>query len=536
MKQEWSQQMEAGLRALEDFSLRHSKPLISRGIEKEGLRVNSKLDIAQSDHPSSLGHPLTHTRITTDYSEALLELITPVHSDLGSLFADLRETHQFVLNNIGEEVLWAGSMPSRLDGNDSVRIAEYGDSNIGQLKHVYRKGLDVRYGRVMQSIAGLHFNFSLDDAFWETLQAQEASEDKRNLSLQTYKSERYFGLTRNFRRYSWLLMYLFGASPVLDASFLEHPEQVTDNALEAFDSKGSYYRPYATSLRMSDLGYNNNAQSSLNICFNTLDNFTTTLGDAVKTSYPAYEKIGTLVDGAYRQLNTNILQIENEYYSAIRPKRTANSGEKPTKALQERGVEYVEVRCLDLNPYETLGMNKQQAEFMDCFLLMCLFEGSPFFDGAQCAESENNFATTCTLGRKPGLMLQVDGEEKALNAWALSIFERLESTAAALDVQSGGNQYAQAIASQLKKVNDSSLCPSAKVLADMKEQDMSWLELCASLSEKHKQTLTSSIALNVVASFSRLAEDSLEQERHIHADDMQQAVDFDTYLANYLAS
>jgi len=208
--------LETAQNALRDYLASSQAPLISRGIEKEGLRVLPDGNISQTDHPTALGQPLTHPNITTDYSEALLELITPVEQSPQSLLENLEKTHVYVQQNIGEESFWAGSMPCKLSGNESVRIAEYGDSNIGKLKHVYRKGLDVRYGRIMQSIAGLHFNFSLSDEFWQQLLKSEQSD----LDLQTYKSNKYFALTRNFRRYSWLLMYLFGASPALDASFL----------------------------------------------------------------------------------------------------------------------------------------------------------------------------------------------------------------------------------------------------------------------------------------------------------------------------
>jgi glutamate--cysteine ligase len=501
-------------------------PFIGRGIEKEGLRVTPELDITQSAHPKKLGHALTHPRITTDYSEALLELITPVEDSKESLLATLRETHKYVLKNMGDECLWSGSMPCRLNGNDSIRIAEYGDSNIGKLKHVYRKGLDVRYGRIMQSIAGLHFNFSLSDTFWEALKTNENNDQ----SLQDYKSSKYFALTRNFRRYSWLLMYLFGASPALDKSFLD--DQKHD--LEVFDDKGTLFKPYATSLRMSDLGYHNNAQSSLNICFNTLSNFTTTLGDAVVTSYPKYEKIGIRKGDEYLQINTNILQIENEYYSSIRPKRTAHSGEKPTQALNERGVEYVEVRCLDLNPFNPLGIDANQVAFLDCFLLFCLNEPSPFLSAKDCQCVERNFNLVTNEGRKPNLGLTGPNGAITLADWGQEILGSISKFAQALDKQSDQQAYTQALQVQIDKLNNVELTPSALVLASMRDDKRSWLELCGALSLQHKTVLSDEVLTDSATQlYTDLAETSFKTAQTIKDSDN---VDFDTYLEEYSKS
>ncbi len=141
--------------------------------------------------------------------------------------------------------------------------------------------------------------------------------------------------------------------------------------------KGSLYLPYATSLRMSDLGYTNSAQSSLNISYNNLPDYIQGLRQAISTPSAEYASIGIKVDGEYQQLNSNILQIENEFYSTIRPKRTTQSGERPTCALKRRGVEYIEVRALDVNPFSAVGINAEQMRFLDLFLIYCLLEQSP---------------------------------------------------------------------------------------------------------------------------------------------------------------
>lgn len=497
---------------------------IARGIEKEGLRADTSGLISQTDHPSALGHPLTHASITTDYSEALLELITPVKTSREDLLSTLTHTHEFVATNIGDEVLWSGSMPCKIDGEESIRIAEYGDSNIGRLKYVYRQGLGVRYGRVMQSIAGLHFNFSIDDKLWQALQNSQTNTDQ---SLQDFKSEQYFALIRNFRRYSWLLMYLFGASPCLDQSFVKDQP----HSLEPLDDKGTLYKPYATSLRMGDLGYHNNAQSSLNICFNNLSNFTQTLGRAIHSVHQPYQEIGLFKDGEPIQINTNILQIENEYYSSIRPKRTAQSGETPRHALTERGVEYIEVRCLDLNPFLAVGISDTQIDFMDIFLSYCLLKHSPVIDDDECQSLDNNFDLVVNEGRKPGLTLKDNETEKPMTLWGNELLSSMSKIATILDQANNDQRYSKALAEQQAKLDAVDLCPSAQVLKIMQDEKLSWLEFAGELSHKHKATLTKSASQTTSSQdFVSEGKQSFLDAEEIKNNDQQS---FESYLQSY---
>jgi glutamate--cysteine ligase len=517
---------------------------ISRGIEKEGLRVDKQGFISQTRHPQALGHPLTHSYITTDYSEALLELITPVEHSIPDLLQQITDIQVFVHMHLKDEVMWSASMPCKIDGNESIPIAQYGDSNLGKLKHIYRKGLDVRYGRIMQSIAGLHFNFSLDDDFWQTWQQAEQG-DRHEVSFQDFKSINYFDLIRNFRRNSWLLMYLFGASPAIDTSFLggRHPEEVnasvTDesNKLQPLDNKGTWFKPYATSLRMGDLGYHNNAQESLNICFNTLDNFTRTLTDAIHRPYAPYESIGLKRDGEYLQLNCNILQIENEYYSSIRPKRTIQMGEKPIHALKNRGVEYIEVRCLDLNPYTEAGINEEQVRFMDLFLIYCLLCESPVISDDECLQIENNFSLVVNQGRKPGLILENSGQKISLKDWATDIIENMSHLAEILDkhdksaTTQSAISYRRALKLQVEKLLNPAVTPSGKILNEMRDNNKSWLEWAYQQSNIHQVSLRERGLSNQKNQLlSEVSSKSLEDELTIKSSD---GIKFDQYLSQY---
>ena len=418
---------------------------IQRGIEKEGLRVTPQATVAQTGHPQALGSALTHGSITTDYSEALLEFITPVFDRVDDSIDFLSHLHSYTLRNIGEESLWPASMPCRLKGDESIPIAQYGGSNVGQMKHVYRQGLAHRYGRIMQSIAGIHYNFSLPDAFWPICQSLWGSES----DLQAFKSERYFGLIRNFQRHSWLLSYLFGASPALDNSFMDGKphqlKQLSENTLGL---------PFATSLRMSGLGYQSKVQDSLNVSYKDLDSYLNCISEAVRQSHPDYEKIGVKVSGQYRQLNTHLLQIENEYYSDIRPKRVMRPSEKPIEALSERGVEYVEVRILDINPFLPVGIDAEQIRFLDAFLLYCLLSDSDYISAAESKEIGSNQQQVILEGRKPSLMLRQAGNPVAFGHAAQQLLDEIAAAARLLDQAHGSRHYHQALTAQLEKVEN----------------------------------------------------------------------------------
>jgi glutamate--cysteine ligase len=412
-------------------------------------------------------------------------------------------------------------MPCYLDGEDDIRIADFGSSNTGKLKHTYRVGLSWRYGKIMQSIAGLHFNFSPQENFWPAYQQLLGDEQP----LWEFRSSQYFGLIRNFRRHSWILLYLFGASPALDASFVKG----RDVDLERGPG-GCLVGPYATSLRMSDLGYNNKVQSVLSLCFNDLANYAKSLEHAISTPLSQYENLGVKVDGQYRQLNANLLQIENEYYSDIRPKRVARSGQKPVHALKEGGVEYVEVRNIDLNPFLPLGIDAQQSQFINAFLTWCLFAPSAVISDQECELIGINQAIVVRQGRKPGLMIQTCSGEKSLQTLGLDIIANLRLVATVMPDQ--GDVLA-AIDIMEERINDASLTPSAQVLAAMEKDNLSHQALSFELAKKHQDYhLKQSLCLQRRQDLSQQVSESIASQKRIEAEQTQT---FDDFLAAYLA-
>ena len=495
------------------------------GIEKEGLRVDYAGVLSQKKHPEGLGSALTNKTITTDFSEALLELITPVSESSAATIQFLENLHRFTYANLDNELIWAGSMPCHIPDSDSIPIARFGSSNIGLLKHIYRVGLSHRYGRMMQTIAGIHYNFSLPDTFWPALQRQQGNLD----ALPSFRSASYFRMIRNFRRHSWLLLYLFGASPALCDSFLEgkfhNLQPLHDHTL---------YLPYATSLRMSDLGYSTKAQSSLNVCFNHLSTYMNTLDKAIHTPYSPYEKIGIKVDGKYRQLNSNILQIENEYYSDIRPKRVTQSGERPLHALRKSGVEYIEVRNMDVNPFFPAGIDTRQALFIDAFLISCLLMSDEDVSPVECRIVNDNLQKVITRGREPGLLLSTSRGETTLTEAGNMLLAQIQMTGEILDRVHETKAYSLSINAQKQKLEDASLTPSAQVLTALDKTGLSYSQWILQKSREHKDFFSHSpLSSHESNDLAQKAEVSLQKQQQLEAADK---LTFDQFLAAYLAS
>jgi glutamate--cysteine ligase len=497
-----------------------------RGIERESLRVTPDGQLAMSPHPHALGSALTHPSLTTDYSEALIELITPAEHDAAITLDKLDELHRFVYGKLDGEILWNNSMPGLLpDTDDGIPIAQYGSSNIGKLKYVYRVGLALRYGRTMQTIAGIHYNYSLNEEVWRLLHADQQS----TASAVDFQSERYLALIRNFRRTNWLLMYLFGASPALDRRFLRGRQ----HTLETFDAD-TLYRPYATSLRMSDLGYSNTTgQAALRADYDTLHGYLDALAKAVSQPYPPYEKIGTQRDGEWVQINTNVLQIENEFYSTIRPKRITYPGERPLHALAARGVQYVEVRCMDIDPFEPTGIALETARFLDAYLLVCALEESPLLPPEAYCEANQNFGRVTEEGRKPGLELTREGQPVAMREWADELLAKIELAAKALDALRGDDSHMRSLAAQRAKLGDPSLTPSARVLQTMRDKQQSFLAFGLEQSEAHAAYFRARpLDADATQAFTDLAAQSLEQQAKLEREEVGS---FDAFVAAYRA-
>jgi glutamate--cysteine ligase len=479
---------------------------IRRGIEKESLRVRPDGSLVATAHPAGLGSPLTHPHITTDFSEAQLELITGVHGGVDSCLDELTHIHQVVYRHIGDELLWGASMPCNLPADDAIPIARFGSSNIGRAKSVYRIGLAHRYGRRMQTISGIHYNFSVAGV----------------------GDEAYFALIRNFRRHSWLLLYLLGASPAACSSFVASDT----HGLQPF-GPGTLYAPHATSLRMGPLGYQSQAQAALAVSYNSLASYAASLHGALSTPHAPYESIGLRDGDDYRQLSTSLLQIENEFYGTIRPKRVIRRGERPLHALLERGVEYVEVRLIDLDPFSPIGITARTIRLLDVFLLHCLNSESPPDTPGEIAALGRNQHLVALRGREPGLRLDRGQRSVPLAEWGAELLAECGPLAAELD-GSEGSAYADALSSAQAALADPASLPSARVLAEMEQQHgRSHIRFTLAHSLQNRAALASlPLPPAIEERFARTAQDSLLEQRAIESAD---TMPFEAYRAGYLS-
>ncbi|MDB4837570.1 glutamate--cysteine ligase [Marinomonas sp.] len=500
-----------------------------RGVEREALRVNRENGrISHTPHPTSLGSALTHGSITTDYSESLMEFITGVHPSVEGVITELENIHHVVNHELRKqnESLWPSSMPCYLAGNEDVPIAYFGESNTGKLKRVYREGLSNRYGRIMQCIAGMHYNFSFDADFWRFLESHKGKNGLSQQEKQDFQSESYFSLIRNFRRNSWMLSVFFGASPAIDESFLPTKPTTLDSLKE-----NTWVGSQATSLRMSDLGYQNDAQADLYVCYNEVSTYISTIKKALQTPYSAYQDIGIKVDGEYRQLNSNLLQIENEYYSDIRPKRVTQPGEHPSTALKDRGIEYIEVRIMDLDPSSPIGMQASTLYFIDTFLLYCMLCGDEKLTSEECHKLRQTQQDIAQYGQDFDKVFDFGKDPIALKKQAERLLSELTKVAKLLSDLTGNHAYQEAITLQSKKLKNNQLLPSAQLLNRCQEEGGYQNAMLTLSKQQQDHWVSTPIPDTLSRAFSEQSANSLQEQKNIESAD---EVDFDTFLMNYL--
>lgn len=488
---------------------------VRRGIEREMVRVTQSGALSHRPHPQSLGSALTHPYITTDFSEAQLELVTPAVTDRKETFKTLASLHHFVASRLNEgETMWPASMPPTLPLDSDIAIANYGTSNAGKAKMRYREGLANRYGKRMQLISGIHYNFSLPKSFWQVLHAHAESQ----LPLETFISERYFHLIRNVLRNGWIIPYLFGASPAADKSYLQdksHPLRQLDSTTD--------YLPWATSLRLSNLGYGSSEQSRFPISFNNKQDYLTGLCHALTQPSVQYSHLAE-----HQQLNGSVLQLENELYGSVRPK-IVNAQMRPLVAMCHHGVEYIELRSLDNNPLLPLGIDERQSQFIDLFLLYSALSPSPEMSEQERTVIMQRQELVATQGRKPNLMLPTMNGDVLLADLAKPLMNMLAQMATIMDGGQSTNGYEKAVMREQAKFDDSQLTPSAQILAVMEQENLSFTTLMKSYSDEHQQGyLSDTLSADEMTQLETLVYNSLLEQKQLEAEN---EANFDEYLA-----
>jgi len=327
----------------------------------------------------------------------------------------------------------------------------------------------------------------------------------------------------------WLILYLFGTSPAVCRSF-------TGGAAASMKllNANTFFEPYATSLRMSDLGYSNQNQSKIDISLNSLDEYVGDLKAAICTPEPEYKAIGVKVDGQYRQLNANLLQIENEFYSPARPKRVAKTGERPTAALRRDGIEYVEIRSLDINPFDPSGINQNTMRFVEALLIYCLIEDSPKLDAETLTEISRNHVGTAKQGRDPDFRLLRNGSPVSLQVWGSEILSNVLAVAEVIDRNDAQASYADSVRQMQELVDNPEKTPSARMLADLEEKQSSFFDYALILAKSHRDYFASITPLEDArrAVFEKEVAESLLRQNAIEAADN---ISLDQYLQLYFS-
>ncbi|MCL2298492.1 MAG: glutamate--cysteine ligase [Proteobacteria bacterium] len=496
------------------------------GLEREALRVSPEGRLSQRPHPYALGSALTHPQITTDYSEALLEFVTPPLTTPEDALQRLDTIQHVAAQQLGDEMLWNASMPCHLDGEDGIPIAQYGASNLAKFKHIYRVGLAHRYGKAMQTIAGIHYNFSFAEETWPVWLAVDGVRADSADDIQAFRSRRYLDLLRNIQRYGFVIPYLFGASPAVSRSFFTTGNTKVSAHLPRLDDD-TCYLPRGTSLRLSDLGYSNR-KCPFFVSSDSLDAYLFALYQATHTPCETFEKVGVMVDGAYRQLNANILQIENEYYSSVRPKQPPQAGETPSRALRQRGIAYLELRSLDVSPFTPTGTDLETMRFIQAWLTTCFLLHSDSSGRRTRIVYDSNLLGVAANGRSDEAILDIDGEPKTLAQALTPLLDQIEMVSEWL-----GEPYRDSVRKQRGKIADPETTPSARMLREMREQQESFHALACRYSKQHADRYRETpLPTDVRGAFETMAETSRQEQQRLEAADQ---MNFDDYLARYLA-
>lgn len=457
------------------------------GIERETMRTNKDGEISRKTHPIRLGSAYTHPLIKTDFSEAQVEYATQSSYKTNSVLQALTDLHSYTQERLENETLWPFSMPPRLPENEEdIPLAVYGRTEDAIKKTIYRRGLGHRYGRRMQTISGVHINISFSKSLMSWV-----SEKKYNKPLsKNTQSQLYLDTIRNFNRYSFLLLYLFGASPAMDKSFTKKIPN-----LKELDPD-TYYAPNATTIRLSELGYTSQVQNSLYISLNNLKDYVRTLCYSVSTVFHPYSQYNT--DGSFekkKQLNDYYLQLENEYYALIRPKQIPKHGERPIDSLNDRGIRYLEVRCVDADPFSPIGVTEDAVLFTELYLLYCLLLDSPNMDEEEKKIWDQNQYDVVWNGRSENTKYRVFGKSDSIQEWFEKIYPDLIKIAKIWDEKESCekvqvSRFTEILDRQKAKIFNPKLTPSALILKHLKEQKISFLEYGLKLSKKYAEDWT----------------------------------------------
>ncbi|BGI51505.1 MAG: glutamate--cysteine ligase [Buchnera aphidicola (Ceratovacuna japonica)] len=435
---------------------------IYRGIERESIRIDKNGNFSKKMHPKSLGEPLTHKWITTDFSENLIELITPKIKNVNELITFLKDIYTYTIKNLDSEMLWPLSIPPYYPKNENIiKIAKYGNSYEGRKKELYRIGLKNRYGTYKNIISGIHYNFSLSIEFWKKY-------NKKKKINKNIISKGYMHIIRNYYRFGHLISYIFGSSPYISKK-INIKKSIYKKKYYLKENKDILYSKWSTSLRNSNIINNNNIKKKINIKFNSLSEYIKKVKKALNTKDKEFKKIKNTKKDKKKQINNNIIQLENELYIQIRPKQNTKKDETQLNALEKRGIKYIEIRSLDVNPFSYIGIKKYQILFLDLFLIWCTLTKSPYIKKKEMKKININWENICIKGKKPGQKVYIYKRKEIFIKNGLKILKEIKKIAKILDSNTKLKEYEKSCKKIKKILKNRELTYSSRITKILKK-------------------------------------------------------------------
>lgn len=442
------------------------------GLEREALRVSPAGRLALTPHPAEFGDKLLNPRITVDFSESQLEMVTSPHPSVAAALAELTAIHDEVEEVLErhDERLWPFSMPPALPADPEIPIARFGPASEGRDHELYRIGLGHRYGRKRQMISGVHFSFSFAPALLAALPPADSG-----ASAAEFRDAAYFRTARNFLRHRWLVLYLTGASPAADASFdgvVDAHVGLVRSCCPGCCAQLAHPDHHAISLRMSRHGYADTAFATMPVSFNSRADYVADIRRLLATRSERFAKLGLVRHGARVQVNDRVLQRESEFYAAIRLKGRIARGESHLDAMAREGVHYAEVRVFDIDPFAREGISLPTLEFLQVFLLDCLLGESAPLLPAEWGRAQENHQRVALFGRRADLRLRTMSGETPVLTLAQPIFARLNVLAARMDDGLSGRPFSAAVQAQWARFLDPAELPAARIHAALQRRQL----------------------------------------------------------------
>ena len=414
------------------------------GLERETLRVDGEGKLALTKHPKVFECKISHPYITTDFSESQIELITPIVNTLEELYSFVNSLYDITVLELKDEYLWPQSMPCSIPEDELIPIADYGKCKSGEAASDYRKKLLKKYGGKKQLISGIHYNFSFNEELIKDLYKKIGNGE----SYGDFRDSIYLKVVRNYLRYRWLLIYLLGGTTTMHETFGEKCVIDLDKI-----SKDGFSNMGAVSYRNSECGYKNHIDL-----------------------YPNYNSVKEYVESVYKFIDDKLIDNHKELYTQIRLK--ANDNNRFLESLLEDGINYVEMRSIDINPFSKAGISLEDLNFINLLTIYFLIKDESSYDKWQ-DEAQNNQNIISMYGQMD-VVLYRDGETISKKAWALDILNEMKEMNEKLSL---GKE--DIINSMIEKIIEPKLTYAYRISEMVKEEG--FLESHLRLAKEYKE-------------------------------------------------